>query len=99
MQQVKLLYDRLRALPCPSLAKGVGDFVLYDSLLAGCADTDARGRLLDLSKVPAPDSETVEFVTSLRRKYDLSKVGNGSISLIFLLKVSKVGTLTFERGG
>ena len=42
MKDLKLLYERLRALPSPALAKNVGDFALYEALLAGCADRVVR---------------------------------------------------------
>ena len=68
MKDVKLLYDRLRALQWPTLAKNVGDFALYESLLAGCADRAVRGGLLDLSKIPVPDAETLAYTSELRAK-------------------------------
>jgi hypothetical protein len=68
MKDVKLLYERLRALPSPALAKSVGDFALYESLLAGCADRVVRGGLLDVSKIPVPDAETVAYASELRAK-------------------------------
>lgn len=68
MSDIKTLYERLRALPRPSLANRIGDFPLYESLLAGCADRVAGGGLLDLSRVPAPDAETATQVEQLRRK-------------------------------
>jgi uncharacterized protein YjaG (DUF416 family) len=68
MKDVKALYERLRAMPWPALASRVGDFALYESLLVGCVDRVASGRLLDTSKVPNPDNETVVYVASLRKK-------------------------------
>jgi hypothetical protein len=68
MKDVKRLYERLRALPWPALANNVGDFALYDSLLAGCADRVVRGGLLDVSRIPIPDAETVAYTSELRAK-------------------------------
>jgi hypothetical protein len=65
---VKLLYERLRASPWPALAKNVGDFAFYESLLAGCADRVVRGGLLDVSKIPIPDAETIAYTSALRAK-------------------------------
>ncbi len=55
-------------MPWPALANNVGDFALYDSLLAGCADRVVRGGLLDVSKIPVPDAETVAYTSELRAK-------------------------------
>ena len=38
MRDIKVLYERLRATPVPALARSIGDFGLYESLLAGCVD-------------------------------------------------------------
>ena len=62
MADVKSLYERMRATPWPVLASRVGDFALYESLLAGCADRIVRGGLSDVSKIPTPDEETVATV-------------------------------------
>jgi hypothetical protein len=67
-RDVTTLYERLRATPWPTLASSIGDFALYESLLAGCADRCAKGELLDLSRVPSPDEETVKQVELLRTK-------------------------------
>jgi len=68
MKNVKQLYERLSALPAPVLGMSIGDFPLYEALLAGCADRVAEGHLLDLSKVPSPDEGTLRAVTELRAK-------------------------------
>ena len=68
MNKVKVLYERLRALPWPALAPSVGHFPLYESLLAGCANRMARGAPVDVAKIPEPDAETVEYVNALRAK-------------------------------
>jgi hypothetical protein len=72
MRDLKDLYERLRAMRWPALAGSVGDCALYESLLAGCADRVLRGGLLDVSKVPLPDEETVTHVGMLRAKDDRS---------------------------
>jgi hypothetical protein len=68
MSDIRDLYERLRATPWPSRAGRVGDFALYESLLAGCADRVVRGGLLDVSTVPIPDEDTVIHVGMLREK-------------------------------
>jgi hypothetical protein len=68
MSDIRALYERLRAMQWPVLARGVGDFALYESLLAGCADYVLGGGLIDVSRVPMPDEETVAHVKMLRAK-------------------------------
>jgi len=68
MNNVKRLYEQLGQLPWPALAACVGDFALYESLLVGCADRVAKGHLLDMSKIPAPDQGTVDAVSALRKR-------------------------------
>jgi len=72
MKTVKELYERLRALPAPALGFSIGDFPLYDALLAGCADRVAQGHLLDVSTVPSPDLGTLKAVAQLRAEASLS---------------------------
>ncbi len=68
MKTVKLLYERLCALPAPVLGRTIDDFALYEALLAGCAHRVAHGYLLDLSTVPSPDEGTLRAVAELRAK-------------------------------
>lgn len=72
MKTVKLLYEQFRALPFPALGRSIGDFPLYEALLAGCASRLANGYLLDISTVPSPDEETLKAVTEFRAKTSLS---------------------------
>jgi hypothetical protein len=66
--EIHALYERLRSMPFPGLGKRVGEFVLYDGLLAGCADRASRGERVPPAEVPAPDDETLRRVGELRRK-------------------------------
>jgi hypothetical protein len=66
MDDLKDLYERLCTRRAPELAGVVGDLALYESLIAGCADRVLRGGLLNISNVPVPDSETVEYMERLR---------------------------------
>jgi hypothetical protein len=68
MNRIKPLYERFRALPFPALGRRIGDFPLYEALLAGCASRIANGYLLDLSTVPSPDEGTLNAVAELRTK-------------------------------
>jgi hypothetical protein len=73
MKDIEPLYQRLRALPWPVLAKNVGDFALYEVLLVGCAVRAARGSLVDVSEVPGPDEQTVSIISVLREKSNQSE--------------------------
>jgi len=73
MEEVKRLYERLQALPWPALAGHVGDFALYESLLAGCANRVVQGHLLDLSSIPQPDTATANAVSEIRTRSQLSE--------------------------
>jgi hypothetical protein len=68
MTELQKLYFEFRNLPFPKLGKRIGDFPLYDSLLAGCADRAVRGEFVDASILPEPDSETLAAVDILRQK-------------------------------
>jgi hypothetical protein len=68
MKNVKQLYERFCALPPPVLGISIGDFPLYEALLAGCAYRIAHGYPLDLSTVPSPDEDTLKSVAELRAK-------------------------------
>jgi hypothetical protein len=86
MSDVKAFYERLRVMPWPALARSVGDFALYESLLAGCADHVMRGGLIDVSKVPTPDEETVTYVGLLRAKADRSEEETAFLEYFDLLE-------------
>ena len=68
MKDLKLLYERMGALPSPGLAKSIGDFALYEALPAGCAGRLVRDGLLDASKIPLPDAETVAMQANYARR-------------------------------
>lgn len=86
MNDVKAPYQSLRAMPWPALARSVGDFALYESLLAGCADQVMRGGLIDVSKVPTPDEGTVTHVRVLRAKADRSQEETAFLEYFDLLE-------------
>lgn len=68
MKNVKQLYERFCALPPPGLGLSIGDFPLYEALLAGCACRIANGYPLDLSTVPSPDGDTLKAFAEFRAK-------------------------------
>jgi hypothetical protein len=65
---VAQLWEHLRATPWPALAGSVGDFALYDALLAGYASRAARGEALDPAAIPAPDDATIAWVDAVRTR-------------------------------
>jgi hypothetical protein len=73
MTDMKILYARLRALPYPVLGKSIGDFALYDALLAGFADRAAKGHFINTSDIPVPGEETLSHVSTLRKKSSQSQ--------------------------
>jgi hypothetical protein len=68
MNDMKLLYARLCAMPFPVLGKSIGHFAFYDSLLAGLASRAAQSSPVNEAEVPLPDQETIAQVTKLRAK-------------------------------
>jgi hypothetical protein len=62
------IFESLLRRPFPRLGKQVGDFPLYDSLLAGLAGRYLKGKVVNQSEVPEPDRGTLEAVTALRLK-------------------------------
>ena len=46
----------------------MGDFPLYVSLIAGCADRASRGEVISQSEIAVPDEETARSVSDLRQK-------------------------------
>lgn len=71
--RIKELYERLKKLPVSELAKqDVGSFMLYDTLLAGCANRAADGETVDISKAPVPSRELFGQIIALRQKSNLT---------------------------
>src|SRR6266536_3390142 len=87
------LYERFRLAPFPVLGKEVGDFALYNSLLAGCADRSFRGGRIAASEVPVPDSATIERVQELRHKKILNANEQAFILYFELLEQIRLALL------
>ena len=96
MDDLKTLYERLLANRWPELAGTVGDLALYESLIAGCADRVLRGGLLDVSRVPVPDIETVTYMDSIRTKSDRSEAESAVLEYFELLEAIR-SSLTGEN--
>ena len=85
INEIDNLYQYLKALPFPELGKQIGDFPLYDALLAGVANNYIQRRVLpDLDKIPCPDLETINEVNALRHKSDSKK---GEVEFLQYFKV------------
>jgi hypothetical protein len=68
------LYTRLRSLPFPRLGKEVGDFGLYDDILAGYAQRLEKGSsLADMPSDIEADAETMRFVAEIEAKKDRTR--------------------------
>lgn len=65
---VRDLYERLRSKPFPALGRQIGDFPLYDALVAGCANRAARGEEVTEPEVPVPDEGTLRYVADMRKR-------------------------------
>jgi hypothetical protein len=90
MATIQELFDRLRRAPFPRLGKRVGDFPLYDSLLAGCTERASRGELVPPSEIPVPDDETLKCVAELRQKSDTSPEERAFLEYFDLLEEIRV---------
>jgi|SRR5579875_867783 hypothetical protein len=72
-KSISVLFDELRNIPFPELGKVIGDFVLYDSLLAGTASSFLAGVPIDLEAIPVPDQETETALNTLEKKSTLDR--------------------------
>jgi hypothetical protein len=84
--EIRELFDRLRLEPFPELGKRIGDFPLYESLLAGCAQRASRNEVVSLSEIPVPDKDTSRSVDDLRRKGDRSEEEGAFLQYFDLLE-------------
>jgi len=80
-----MVFEKLRQLSFPSFGKKVGNFALYDSLLAGMASRYVQGESLDLSEVPSPDAETLDMVSKLIAKSKLTAEEKGFLDYFYIL--------------
>ena len=72
MSDFVALRSKLHRTAWPRMLPKVGDLALYDSLIAGCLDSVARGGLVDTAAVPIPDAATVAFMDQLRARARLN---------------------------
>ena len=69
---IRRQYEYLYDLPFPGLGSSASDLNLYDSLLAGVAQSYISGRPVGLEDVPIADEGTIEAVLELRQKHSLT---------------------------
>ena len=98
MSEIKKLFDRLRQLPFPGLGKRVGDFALYDTLLAGCVERASRGEQIVLSEIPASDQETARCVAEMRQKSDISDEECAFVQYFDLLEEIRMALISNNAG-
>ena len=67
-----MLLDQVKAQPFPILGREVGDFVLYDTLLAGTAESAVALKFVKLDDIPIPDAGTVDCINTLKARPSLS---------------------------
>jgi hypothetical protein len=70
---MRALFDRFKNTPFPELGKAVGDFALYDSLMAGTVSSLLDGATIAPDAIPAPDRDTEEMLKVLMKKTKLTK--------------------------
>lgn len=68
MATLRELYNELYRRPFPVLAKDLPDFVLFDSLIAGCVDRVCNGGRVSVSEIATADLATTRQIAQLRSK-------------------------------
>lgn len=72
MTKLQARFDEFQKLAFPKLGKQVGDFPLYDSLIAGAVMTILSGRNIASKELPILDCESTQFIHALRKKVNMS---------------------------
>jgi hypothetical protein len=70
-RDIHALFEQLRNTPFPALGKVIGDFALYDSLLAGTVSSFLAGAKVDVEAVPILDQQTAATLSALKKKKTL----------------------------
>ena len=92
---VRTLFERLQKLPFPQLGKGVGDFPLYDSLIAGTASSVLQGATVDRESIAVLDNVTEEVLNTLKIKPHLTNRKFEFVEYARLLE--KLGAKSLKR--
>ncbi len=77
------LFDELSSAPFPELGKQLGDFGLYDSLVAGALSAATKNQE---RSVPSPDNVSQRFAEELRHREDKSASEREFLQYWFLLE-------------
>jgi hypothetical protein len=80
------LFKDLRNLPFPALGKVIGDFALYDSLLAGTVSSFLQGAGFPAKGIPCPDEQTAQMLVLLKNKQKPNKQENEFLKYAELLE-------------
>ena|SRR5437764_14992811 len=67
-KDIRALFEQFKRTSFPDLGQAVGDFALYDSLMAGTISSFLEGAKISPAAIPAPDHETEEVLRVLKRK-------------------------------
>ena len=98
-KEIQDLFERLRTTPFPALGKVVGDFALYDSLLAGTVRSFLTESEIDPETVPAPDLETVTVLSDLKKKSTLDREEADFLKYAQLLNELREKLIQAIKGG
>jgi hypothetical protein len=67
------LYKQFRDLPFPRLGHDIGNFVLFDSQVAGGVDSYLHGKPVHEASLAPPDDDTYQDILALREKTELTE--------------------------
>lgn len=98
-EDIHALFERLRGTPFPELGKAVGDFALYDSLLAGTISSFLAGADVDVGAVPVPDGETEAALRALEGKKTLDRRESDFLHYAQLLEQLRSGVIQALKAG
>jgi|SRR2546426_6180359 len=99
MATIKELYGRLLATPFPRLGGLVGEFLLYDSTLAGYASRLAEGATVDqVAARIEVDDETLQTVATLRAKKGRTEEEQEFLDYFDLLEEIRTAVVAATRG-
>src|SRR5438128_11496612 len=98
MASVKDLYRRLLATSFPRLGGLVGNFLLYDSALAGLASSVAKGVSIDeVAAHVEADRETLQALARIRSSKDRTKDEQEFLDYFELLEEIRSAVLAAAR--
>jgi hypothetical protein len=66
------LYSRFLSMRFPALGKSIGNFPLYDGIVAGAISSYLQGADVHPADIEPPDHQTLDEITALFSKSELS---------------------------